>query len=318
MKNTHNLSPIIYLVVPCYNEQEVIRISLEALHSKLSSLINAHHISKQSKIVFVNDGSKDKTLEILKENKNDKTIIINLSANCGHQNALIAGLEYSLDKCDLAISLDCDLQDDIDLVDSMIDKFKNGYEVIYGVRDDRSSDTFFKRFSAESFYDIMKVLGVNIIRNHADYRALSNRAIRSLLSFREANLFLRGIVPLLGYQSCKLYYKRNARVAGESKYPFFKMLSFALDGITSFSVQPLRILSIIGATISLASLIFGLWALITYFMGRTISGWTSVVVPMYFLGGLQLLGLGILGEYIGKIYKETKNRPRYFIDSIID
>lgn len=318
MKNTQNLSPIIYLVVPCYNEQEVIRISLEALHSKLSSLINAHHISKQSKIVFVNDGSKDKTLEILKEIKNDKTIIINLSANCGHQNALIAGLEYSLDKCDLAISLDCDLQDDIDLVDSMIDKFKNGYEVIYGVRDDRSSDTFFKRFSAESFYDIMKVLGVNIIRNHADYRALSNRALRSLLSFREANLFLRGIVPLLGYQSCKLYYKRNARVAGESKYPFFKMLSFALDGITSFSVQPLRILSIIGATISLASLIFGLWALITYFMGRTISGWTSVVVPMYFLGGLQLLGLGILGEYIGKIYKETKNRPRYFIDSIID
>lgn len=318
MKNTQNLSPIIYLVVPCYNEQEVIRISLEALHSKLSSLINAHHISKQSKIVFVNDGSKDKTLEILKEIKNDKTIIINLSANCGHQNALIAGLEYSLDKCDLAISLDCDLQDDIDLVDSMIDKFKNGYEVIYGVRDDRSSDTFFKRFSAESFYDIMKVLGVNIIRNHADYRALSNRAIRSLLSFREANLFLRGIVPLLGYQSCKLYYKRNARVAGESKYPFLKMLSFALDGITSFSVQPLRILSIIGATISLASLIFGLWALITYFMGRTISGWTSVVVPMYFLGGLQLLGLGILGEYIGKIYKETKNRPRYFIDSIID
>ena len=309
MKNTQNLSPIIYLVVPCYNEQEVIRISLEALHSKLSSLINAHHISKQSKIVFVNDGSKDKTLQILKEIKNDKTIIINLSANCGHQNALIAGLEYSLD---------CDLQDDIDLVDSMIDKFKNGYEVIYGVRDDRSSDTFFKRFSAESFYDIMKVLGVNIIRNHADYRALSNRAIRSLLSFREANLFLRGIVPLLGYQSCKLYYKRNARVAGESKYPFLKMLGFALDGITSFSVQPLRILSIIGATISLASLIFGLWALITYFMGRTISGWTSVVVPMYFLGGLQLLGLGILGEYIGKIYKETKNRPRYFIDSIID
>lgn len=318
MKNTQNLSPIIYLVVPCYNEQEVIRISLEALHSKLSSLINAHHISKQSKIVFVNDGSTDKTLEILKENKNDKTIIINLSANCGHQNALIAGLEYSLDKCDLAISLDCDLQDDIDLIDSMISRFRDGYEVIYGVRDDRSSDTLFKRFSAESFYDIMKVLGVNIIRNHADYRALSNRALRSLLSFREANLFLRGIVPLLGYQSCKLYYKRNARVAGESKYPFFKMLSFALDGITSFSVQPLRILSIIGATISLASLIFGLWALITYFMGRTISGWTSVVVPMYFLGGLQILGLGILGEYIGKIYKETKNRPRYFIDSIID
>ena len=314
------MQPILGFVVPCYNEQEVLDDTITQLSELLASLCLKNMISLESKILLVDDGSKDSTWSIIESYALVKKHVcgIKLSGNVGHQNALIAGLEYSLDKCDLAISLDCDLQDDIDLVDSMIDKFKNGYEVIYGVRDDRSSDTFFKRFSAESFYDIMKVLGVNIIRNHADYRALSNRAIRSLLSFREANLFLRGIVPLLGYQSCKLYYKRNARVAGESKYPFLKMLSFALDGITSFSVQPLRILSIIGATISLASLIFGLWALITYFMGRTISGWTSVVVPMYFLGGLQLLGLGILGEYIGKIYKETKNRPRYFIDSIID
>lgn len=318
MKNTQNLSPVIYLVVPCYNEEEIIRISLEALDSKLSYLINNHNISKASKIVFVNDGSKDKTLEILKEIKNDKTIIVNLSANCGHQNALIAGLEYSLDKCDLAISLDCDLQDDINLIDSMVARFKDGYEIVYGVRDDRSSDSFFKRFSAERFYDVMNFLGVRIVKNHADYRALSNRAIRSLLSFREANLFLRGIVPLLGYKSCHLYYKRNVRLAGESKYPFFKMLSFALDGITSFSVQPLRVLTIIGGIISLVSLIFGIWALVNYFVGGTISGWTSIVVPMYFLGGVQILGLGILGEYIGKIYKETKNRPRYFIDSIID
>ncbi len=318
MQNIENLSPIIYLVLPCYNEEEIIQISVEVLESKVLSLINGNLINPASKIVFVNDGSTDKTLDILKKIKNEKIVIINLSANCGHQNALIAGLEYSLDKCDCVISLDCDLQDDVNLIDSMISRFRDGYEVIYGVRDDRSSDTFFKRFSAEGFYDIMKILGVNIIRNHADYRALSNRALRSLLSFREANLFLRGIVPLLGYKSCNLYYKRNIRVAGESKYPFFKMLSFALDGITSFSVQPLRMLSIIGATISLASLIFGIWALITYFMGKTISGWTSVVVPMYFLGGLQILGLGILGEYIGKIYKETKNRPRYFIDSIID
>lgn len=318
MQNKQNLTPIIHLIVPCYNEEEIISLSVESLDSKLSSLIENNVIDKSSKIVFVNDGSKDKTLDILKKLKNDKIIIVALSTNCGHQNALIAGLEYSLDKCDCAISLDCDLQDDIDLIDSMVARFKDGYEVIYGVRDDRSNDTFFKRFSAERFYDMMNILGVKIVKNHADYRAISNRAIKSLLSFREANLFLRGIVPLIGYKSCHLYYKRNVRVAGQSKYPFFKMLSFALDGITSFSVQPLRILSIVGAIISIASLIFGIWALVTYFMGGTISGWTSVVVPMYFLGGVQILGLGILGEYIGKIYKETKRRPRYFIDSIID
>ena len=318
MKNSQELNPAIYLIVPCYNEEEIINLSVESLDSKMQNLINNKIINKQSKIVFVNDGSKDKTLEILKALKKENIIIINLSRNCGHQNALLAGLEYAIDKCDLAISLDCDLQDDINAIDSMVERFKDGYEVVYGVRDDRSSDSFFKRFSAQSFYDLMHFLGVKIVKNHADYRALSNRAIKSLLTFREVNLFLRGIIPLLGYKSCHIFYKRNARVAGSSKYPFLKMLSFALDGITSFSVQPLRILSILGAIISLASLFFGIWALVVYFMGGTISGWTSVVVPMYFLGGVQILGLGILGEYIGKIYKESKSRPRYFIDSIID
>ena len=309
---------ILFLIVPCYNEEEIINLSVESINKKLQDLIKNKHISPKSKIVFINDGSKDKTLEILKSLKNNNITIINLSRNCGHQNALIAGLEYSLDKCDLAISLDCDLQDDINAIDSMVERFKDGYEVVYGVRDDRSSDRFFKRFSAISFYNLMQFLGVKIIKNHADYRALSNRAIKSLLSFHEVNLFLRGIIPLLGYKSCHIFYKRHARVAGKSKYPFFKMLSFALDGITSFSIQPLRILSILGAFISLASLFFGIWALIVYFLGGTISGWTSMVVPMYFLGGVQILGLGILGEYIGKIYKESKARPRYFIEDIFD
>ena len=309
---------ILFLIVPCYNEEEIINLSVESINAKLQDLIKNKHISPKSKIVFINDGSKDKTLEILKSLKNNNITIINLSRNCGHQNALIAGLEYSLDKCDLAISLDCDLQDDINAIDSMVERFKDGYEVVYGVRDDRSSDRFFKRFSAISFYNLMQFLGVKIIKNHADYRALSNRAIKSLLSFHEVNLFLRGIIPLLGYKSCHIFYKRHARVAGKSKYPFFKMLSFALDGITSFSIQPLRILSILGAFISLASLFFGIWALIVYFLGGTISGWTSMVVPMYFLGGVQILGLGILGEYIGKIYKESKARPRYFIEDIFD
>ena len=307
---------ILYLIVPCYNEEEIINLSVESLDSKLKNLINNKVINKKSKIVFVNDGSKDKTLDILKTLKNENIIIINLSCNCGHQNALIAGLEYASDKCGFTISLDCDLQDDINAIDSMIERFKDGYEVIYGVRDDRSSDTFFKRFSAERFYDLMNFLGVKIIKNHADYRGLSNRAVKSLLSFKEVNLFLRGIVPLIGYKSCNIFYKRKQRLAGKSKYPFFKMLSFALDGITSFSVRPLRILSIIGGIISILSLFFGIWALIVYFMGGTISGWTSVVVPMYFLGGVQILGLGILGEYIGKIYKESKARPRYFIEDI--
>lgn len=318
MKKSKYQNPCLYLIVPCYNESEIIKLSVETLDSKISDLMQNKKISKKSKIIFVNDGSKDDTLALLKQYKTQRMTILSLSHNSGHQNALIAGLEYALDKCDCAISLDCDLQDDVNLVDKMIEKFNDKFEVIYGVRDDRTQDSFFKRFSAAGFYNFMSFLGVKIIKNHADYRLLSNRVIKSLLSYKEVNLFIRGIIPILGFKSCSLYYKRIARAAGVSKYPFLKMLSFAIDGITSFSVQPLRFLSILGAIVSLFSIIFGIWALVVYFMGGTISGWTSMVVPMYFLGGIQILGLGILGEYIGKIYKESKNRPRYFIEELVE
>lgn len=317
MKKEKNKTPCLYLVVPCYNEHEIIEISINTLNSKILNLIKSKKISKESKIVFVNDGSKDNTLELLKKYKTSIMDIVSLSQNSGHQNALLAGLNYALNKCDCSISLDCDLQDDINLIDKFIEKFKNDFEVVYGVRDDRKEDSFFKRQSAMLFYDLMEFLGVKIVKNHADYRLLSNRVLNCLVKYKEVNLFLRGIVPLIGFKSINLYYKRSARVAGSSKYPFLKMLSFALDGITSFSIRPLRLLSIVGALISIFSLLFGIWALITYFMGHSISGWTSMVVPMYFLGGIQILGLGILGEYIGKIYKETKRRPLYFIDEVI-
>lgn len=311
-------NPCLYLVVPCYNESEIIKISIKTLDSKISTLIKNKTLSKKSKIVFINDGSRDNTLELLRWHKTPNMVIVSLSHNSGHQNALIAGLEYAMDKCDCAISLDCDLQDDVNLIDKMIEKYINGFEVIYGVRDDRKDDSFFKRSSAMFFYNLMAFLGVQIIKNHADYRLLSNRVIKSLLSYKEVNLFIRGIVPLLGFKTSSLYYKRAKRIAGQTKYPFMKMLSFAIDGITSFSVQPLRFLSIIGAVVCIFSMMLGIWSLGVYFMGGTISGWTSMVVPMYFLGGIQMLGLGILGEYIGKIYKETKRRPRYFIDEVID
>lgn len=312
------MKPILYLIVPCYNEEEIIALSIKAMDSKLKALISAKKIKPKSKIVFVNDGSKDSTLALLKERKTERIAIVSLSANCGHQNALIAGLSYAKDKCDCAISLDCDLQDDINVIDEMLERFDEGYEIIYGVRDDRRDDSAFKRLSAAGFYNLMGFLGAKIIKNHADYRLLSARAVENLLSFSEVNLFLRGMVPLLGFKQCKVYYRRIARVAGKTHYPFFKMLSFAMDGITSFSVYPLRILSVIGAVICAISLVFGIWALIIHALGGAISGWTSMVVPMYFLGGVQILGLGILGEYIGKIYKETKRRARFFIDEIVE
>lgn len=315
MKKT---SPVLFLIIPCYNEKEIIKLSVETINKKLQNLIARGVISKKSKAVFVNDGSKDETLDLLKKHKTKLMQIVSLSANKGHQNALLAGLSYAKDKCDCAISMDCDLQDDINLVDRFVESFAQGYEVVYGVRNDRKEDSFFKRFSATAFYKLMKILGVDIVYNHADYRLLSNRALGHLLEFSEVNLFLRGIVPLLGFKSQNLYYKRNARVAGQSKYPFFKMLSFAIDGITSFSVKPLRILTLIGATIALFSLCVGVWALITKAMGEAVSGWTSMVVSMYFLGGIQLLGLGIIGEYIGKIYRETKRRPLYFVEEIVE
>lgn len=319
-KNVKKLKtiPILYLVIPCYNESEIIKLSMETIGAKMMDLIACGAVSKKSKIIFVNDGSKDNTLVLLKKHKTKLMQIVSLSANKGHQNALLAGLSYAKDKCDCVISLDCDLQDDINLLDRFVESFGNGYEVVYGVRNDRKEDSFFKRFTATAFYKLMKILGVDIVYNHADYRLLSNRALGHLLEFSEVNLFLRGIIPLLGFKSTKLYYKRSARVAGQSKYPFFKMLSFAIDGITSFSIKPLRILTLIGAIISIFSFCVGVWALLTKAMGAAVSGWTSMVVSMYFLGGIQLLGLGIIGEYIGKIYRETKRRPLYFIEEIVE
>lgn len=317
-KLTKSQPPILFLVIPCYNEKEIIKLSIDSINHKIQSLISQNSISKKSRIVFVNDGSKDETLILLKKYKTKIVQILSLSTNKGHQNALLAGLNYAKDKCDCVISLDCDLQDDINLIDKFVESFKNGYEVVYGVRNDRKEDSFFKAYSAMAFYKLMKILGVDIVYNHADYRLLSNRVLGHLLEFSEVNLFVRGIIPLLGFKSCKLYYKRNARQLGVSKYPFFKMLSFAIDGITSFSVKPLRILTFMGAIISAFSIIVGIWALVTHFMGYTVSGWTSMISVMCLLGGIQLLGLGIMGEYIGKIYKETKKRPLYFVDEVIE
>ena len=309
--------PILYLIIPCFNENEIIKNSMEIINEKIKVLIKNKSINKESKIVFINDGSKDNTLNLLKKYKTKQMIIISLSTNKGHQNALWAGLEYARGKCDCAISLDCDLQDDINLIDEFIKKFKEGYDVVYGVRNDRSKDSFFKRNTALLFYNFMTFLGANIIKNHADYRLLSKKALANLLEFKETNLFIRGMVPLIGLKNCNIYYKRNERSAGVSKYPLIKMISFAISGITSFSIKPLRILSAIGAFICILSMAIGIMALISYFSGRTVSGWTSIVVPLYFLGGIQMLGLGILGEYIGKIYNETKNRPKYFIEEVI-
>lgn len=312
------IKPILYIVTPCYNEEEVIEESLKVLVAKLDELINNKTISLDSKIVFVNDGSKDNTKNILKQHKTNNTVIISLSTNKGHQNALWAGLEYSKDKCDCVISIDCDLQDDINLINSFVEKFMEGYEIVYGVRNDRTSDTLFKRQSANFFYNIMSFLGTKIVKNHADYRLISNNVLNKLMLFDENNLFLRGIIPTIGFKSCNLFYKRNERFAGNSKYPFFKMLSFAINGITSFSIQPLRILTFLGIVLCVFSIIFGIYALIANLLGKTIPGWTSIVIPIYLLGGVQMLGLGVLGEYIGKIYSEVKNRPKYFIEDIIE
>lgn len=309
--------PILFIIIPAYNESEIIQSTINAMNEKLNALKISQDINQNSQIVFVNDGSKDNTLELLIKFKTQSMQILNLSRNCGHQNALLAGLDYAKDKCDCAISIDCDLQDDINAIDSMIRHYKNGFEVVYGVRNDRKSDSFFKKTSAQIFYKLMHFLGANIIPNHADYRLLSARAIKYLFEFSEVNIFLRGIIPLLGFKSTQVFYKRSPRQAGTSKYPLFKMISFAIDGITSFSIKPIRILTISGAFIAFISFCIGIWAIIMYLLGETISGWTSLIISLYFLGGIQMIGLGILGEYIGKIYKESKHRPKYYIERVI-
>ena len=310
----------IYLVVPCYNEEEVLRETASRLKEKMQVLISNKVISEKSRITFVDDGSKDKTWSIIEElNSNNKIFSgVKLSRNRGHQNALLAGLMTVKDYCDAAISLDADLQDDINVIDKFIEKFNYGCDVVYGVRSERKTDTVFKRTTAQGFYKIMKALGVDIVYNHADYRLMSKRALDSLQDFKEVNLFLRGIVPLIGYKSDVVLYERNERFAGESKYPLKKMLSFAFEGITSFSVKPIRLILTVGILMFISSLAAILYFLIIWMAGKTVQGWTTVVASIWMLGGIQLLCLGVIGEYIGKIYIETKERPKYIIDKFIN
>ena len=311
---------ILYLVIPCYNEEAVLHETASQLQQKMQNLCASGAISPNSHVVFVDDGSKDRTWEIISQLHQSNSLFrsIKLSRNKGHQNALLAGLMTVKDTCDAAISLDADLQDDIDAIDAMVEKYHAGCDVVYGVRSARKTDTFFKKFTAESFYKIMHKLGVELTYNHADYRLMSRRALEALAEFREVNLFLRGIVPLIGYHSDVVYYERKERFAGTSKYPLKKMLSFATEGITSFSVKPIRMITNLGILLFTISILMLIYFLIRHFTGYTVEGWTSLAVSVWAIGGLQLLAIGIIGEYIGKIYLETKNRPKYFIETYLE
>ena len=309
----------IYLVLPCYNEEAVLHETSARLKVKMNQLISENKISKDSIVTFVDDGSKDNTWSIIEELKESDELFagVKLSRNRGHQNALLAGLMTVKDHCDAAISLDADLQDDINVIDKFIDKFIDGCDVVYGVRSDRKTDTVFKRTTAQGFYKVMKLLGVDIVYNHADYRLMSKRALDALEEFEEVNLFLRGIVPLIGYKSDVVLYERNERFAGESKYPLKKMLSFAFEGITSFSVKPIKLILDIGLIMFTTSLLFLIYFIALWCLGKTVEGWATIVVSIWMLGGVQLLCLGVIGEYIGKIYIETKKRPKFIIDKFI-
>ena len=316
------MSNTLCIVVPCYNEEAVLHETAKRLKDKVRTLINAGKISDKSRIVFVNDGSKDKTWEIICDLHKDDVVFsgINLAKNAGHQNAVLAGLMTVKNFCDNAITMDADLQDDIDAVDEMIEKALNGCDVVYGVRNKRKKDTFLKRFTAESFYKMMKAMGVNVVFNHADYRLMSKRVLEHLSEFKEVNLFLRGMIPLIGFKSDNVYYERSERFAGESKYPLSKMLSFAINGITSFSVTPLRLITTIGIITIFISIAAFMYILISFFVGSELveRGWASIMSSIWLIGGIQILSIGVIGEYIGKIYFETKARPRYIIESFIN
>jgi glycosyltransferase involved in cell wall biosynthesis len=312
---------ILYLVIPCYNEEEVLHETAKRLLEKINNMIKNELISDKSKILFVNDGSKDKTWSIIEElnSKNDIFSGINLSRNRGHQNALLAGLMTAKEYSDMTISLDADLQDDVDVIDKFVEQYYDGCDIVYGVRSSRQTDTFFKRTTALAFYKLMSVLGVDMVYNHADYRLMSKRALEGLSQYSEVNLFLRGMVPLIGYKYSVVEYERHERFAGESKYPLKKMIAFALDGITSLSIKPIRIITSLGFTIFFVSVIALVYSLIVKFIGRTVTGWTSLTLSIWMLGGIQLLSLGVIGEYIGKMYNETKRRPRFIIaDKLIN
>lgn len=310
---------VLYIVVPCYNEQEVLEETSKRLSEKLETLKGEAKIDEGSRIMFVNDGSKDATWMMIQElcEKNPIFAGVNLSRNRGHQNALLAGIATASEHADMIVSMDADLQDDINAVDAMIDAYHEGNDVVYGVRSSRKKDTFFKRNTAQTFYRLLKFLGAEIVYNHADYRLLSNRAAKALLSFEEVNLFLRGIVPMVGFRSTTVTYERGERFAGESKYPLGKMLAFALEGITSLSVKPIRMITIGGLMVCLISLIMLIKAFVDYSMGNVVPGWTSIIISIWVLGGLQLFAIGIIGEYIGKTYMETKARPKFIIESVL-
>lgn len=311
---------VIYIVVPCYNEEEVLPETTRQLMPLLEDLMVQGKISRKSRILYVNDGSKDGTWQIISRLYREHEMVsgVNLSRNRGHQNAVLAGLMYAKECCDAAITMDADLQVDINAINEMVDKFRGGMDVVYGVRSSRRTDTFFKKFTAEGFYRLMECMGVDIIFNHADYRLMSRRVLHQLEDYREVNLFLRGIVPLIGYPSDQVYYERQERFAGESKYPLRKMLSFAFDGITSFSIKPIRFILSLGTLIFIVSIAILIYSVIRHIIGATVLGWSSLMVSIWALGGLQLLAIGVIGEYIGKIYLETKGRPRFAVQDVLD
>lgn len=309
----------LYIVVPCYNEEAVLHETTKRLTDKLERMITAGLVTPDSRIMYVNDGSKDRTWEIIEElHKENKYVLgVKLSRNRGHQNALLAGLMTAKDMCDVTISMDADLQDDIEVLDEFMQKYKEGCDIVYGVRNNRDTDTGFKRSTAQAFYKILKFFGVDSVYNHADYRLMSKRALEGLAEFGEVNLFLRGIVPQIGYQTATVEYSRGERFAGESKYPLKKMISFAFDGITSFSIKPIRMITAVGLIIFVVSLVMLIYSLVVNALGSTETGWTSMIMSIWLLGGLQLLAIGIIGEYVGKAYMETKKRPKYIIETVL-
>ena len=308
------------IVVPCYNEEEILPYSIKKLTEVIKDLIKKSKIASNSGILFVNDGSRDKTWEIIqKEYKNNPYVYgLGLAGNVGHQNALFAGLQTAAEICDFSISIDADLQDDIEVIEQMVDEYLAGADIVYGVRSERKTDTFFKRFTAQSFYRIMEMMGVKTVYNHADFRLMSARAMKQLGQYKERNLFLRGMVPLIGYKTATVTYARKERLAGESKYPLKKMLSFAWDGITSFSIKPISMIMAFGGVIVVCSVIAFIYTLVSYFMGHVSPGWSSLMISIWFLGGVQLLFIGVVGQYVGKTYIESKERPRYNVEEFLN
>ncbi|MBR5322342.1 MAG: glycosyltransferase family 2 protein [Clostridia bacterium] len=312
--------PILYIVIPCYNEQEVLPITAPMFLNKINSLSEAGKISEKSRVLFVNDGSKDKTWDIITSlaEQDSRYCGICISRNMGHQNALLAGLMEAKDKCDITISIDCDGQDDINSMEEMVNEYLGGCEIVYGVRSSRKKDTFFKRTTAQGFYKLMSSMGVETIYNHADYRLISSKVLNEFANFEEVNIFLRGMIPLVGFRSTSVFYERKERIAGESHYPLKKMLALAFGGITSLSVKPIRLITAFGTVVALLSFIGIIWSVIVALIGESVAGWASLTSILCFLGGVQLISLGIIGEYVGKIYLETKKRPRFIISERTD